>query len=122
MARRSDFKATADHRAMQHGDHRHLAELDLLEDAMPEAGVLDAGCHVALGQFGEIEAGAEIVAFAGQHHGADTVRDRREERFDAEHGGIVERVALLRTHELEDCDCALPLGAQRRRQVGEFGG
>ena len=77
---------------------------------------------VALGQFGKIEPGAEIVAFAGQHHGADAVRDRREECFDAEHGGIVERVALFRTRQLEDCDGALPLGAQRRRQVGEFGG
>ena len=107
---------------MQHGDHRHLAEFDLLEDAMPEARVLDAGCHVAFGQFGEIEAGAEIVAVAGQHHGADAVRDRREERLDAEHGGIVERVALFRTRQLEHRDRAVPLGAQRRRQVGEFGG
>ena len=84
--------------------------------------MLDAGRHVALGQFGEIEAGAEIVAFAGQHHGADAVRDRGEERLDAEHGRIIERIALFRTRQLEHRDRALPLGAQRRRQGGEFGG
>ena len=43
----------------------------------------DAGKHVALGQFGKIEPGAEMLAVAGQHHGADAVRQRREERLDA---------------------------------------
>ena len=57
--------------------------------------MLDAGKDVALGQFGQIEPGAEMIAFAGEHHGADIVRQRAEERLDAAHRRIVERVALF---------------------------
>ena len=73
-------------------------------------------------EFGKIEPGAEIVAVAGQHHGADAVRDRGKERLDTEHGRVVERIALVRTRELEHGDRALSFGAQRRRQRSEFGG
>ncbi len=58
--------------------------------------MLDAGIDVALGEFGEIEAGGEMLALAGEHHGADAVGQRGEERLDARHGRIVERVALFR--------------------------
>ena len=80
MRRGGKFEAAADHRAVQHGDDRHRAELDALERAMPGARMLDAGEGVALGQFGQIEPGAEMIAFAGQHDGADIVRQRSEER------------------------------------------
>ena len=51
---------------------------------------------VALGELAEIEAGAEMLAVAGEHDGLDVVRQRREERLDAEHGRVVEGVALFR--------------------------
>ena len=96
MRGRRKLQPAADHRAVQHGDHRHLAELDLLEGAMPEPGMGDALRDVALLQFAQVEAGGEMLAFAGEQHGADVVGQRGEESFDAEDGLVVERVALVR--------------------------
>ena len=78
VGRGGKFEPAADHRAVQHGDDRHLAELDALEGAMPGARMLDAGEHVALGQLGQIEAGAEMLAVAGEHDGADAVGQREK--------------------------------------------
>ena len=50
--------AATDHRAVHHRDHRHLAELDLIEHAMPHARVRD--------RFG----GSSGEAFAARHDGA----------------------------------------------------
>ena len=75
--------------------------------------------HVAFGQFTEIEAGGEMLAFAVHHHGLHVVREVREERFDAEHQGVVERVALLGPRQTQQRDGALPLGLERGRQRGQ---
>ena len=37
-----ELEPAADHGAVQHRDHRHLAELDVLEGAMPAARMRDA--------------------------------------------------------------------------------
>ena len=118
MARRRELQPAADHRAMQHRDHRHLAELDLVEHAMPHPRMLDAFGDVALGQFAEVEAGGEMLALAVEHDGLDVVRQRREEGLDAENDGVVERVALLRPRQAQDRDVAPPLGRQRGWQFG----
>ncbi len=76
----------------------------------------DALRDVALGEFAEIEPGGEVLALGGQHHRLDPLGQRLEERFDAEHGRIVERIALVRAHERQDGDVAAAFGAQRGRQ------
>ncbi len=121
MGRGGEFEAAAHHRSVQHGDHRHLAELDGFERAMPGPRVLDAGIDVALGQLGEIEPGAEMLALRGQDDGADIVRQRREEAADAAYRLVVERVAFCRTIEPQHRDCTMPLRLQGRRQIGKFG-
>ena len=112
MRRGGKLEPAADHRAVQHRDDRHAAELDALEGAMPGPRMLDAGEGVALGQFGQIEPGAEMLALAGEHDGADVLRQRAEESLDAAHGRIVERVALLARDEPQHRDRAVALGLQ----------
>jgi hypothetical protein len=50
-----EFQSAANHRAMQHGDERNLAELNFLEGAMPQIGMGDALLDVAFFKFAEIE-------------------------------------------------------------------
>ncbi len=113
MRRRGKLEAAADHGAVQCRDHRRLAELDLVEGAVPHLRMRDALRQVALFEFGEIEPGGEMLAVTGEQHGADAVRQRGEERVDAVHGVVVERVALVFALEPQDGDGALPLGCQR---------
>src|SRR5262245_11612193 len=96
MARGRDFGPAADHRAVQHRHHRSLAELDALEGAMPAARMRDALRDVAGGELAKIEARAEMIALGGEHHGLDGVRQRGKECLDAEHGRVVDGVALCR--------------------------
>ena len=117
MACGRDFEPAADHRAVQHRHHRSLAELDALEGAMPAARMRDALRDVAGGELAEIEAGAEMVALAGEHHGLDGVRQRGKERLDAEHGRVVDGVALFRARKEEHGDVAAALGLERARQL-----
>ena len=84
--------------------------------------MLDAGERIAFGQFGQIEAGAEMLARRRQStDGADALRHRGEERLDARDRRVVERVALLRRVKRQHRDRAVPFGPQRRRQIGKFG-
>ena len=117
MHRGGELQSAADHRAVQHGDHRHLAELNALEGAVPGARMRDAAEHVALFQLGEVEAGAEMLAVAGQHHGANFGRQGVEERHHALHQRVVERIALLGPMQPQDRDRAALLGAERRRKI-----
>ena len=55
----------------------------------------DAAEHVALFKLGEVEAGAEMIAVAGQHDGANFGRQIAEERHDALHQRVVQRITLL---------------------------
>ena len=50
VAARGQLEAAADHRAMQHRDHRHAAELDLLERRVPGARMHDAFGDAALAE------------------------------------------------------------------------
>ncbi len=74
MRRGGKLKAAADHRAVQDGDGRHLAELNLLERSMPQVGMRNALRNVALLQFGEIQASGEMLALARDQHRADALR------------------------------------------------
>jgi hypothetical protein len=76
---------------------------------------------IALGKLGQVEPGAEMLALAGEHDGADVLRQHSEEALDAVHGRIVENVAFCRAREFEHSDRAMPLCLQGRRQIGEFG-
>ena len=117
VARGGKLEAAAHHRAMQRRHHRDPAEFDALEGAMPRARMRDPGRDVALGQLGEIEPGAEMLAFAVKHDGLDVIRNGGEEIFDAPDGGVVERVALVRARQAQDADSAVPLETQRRGEL-----
>ncbi len=79
----------------------------------------DAGKSIALGKLGQIEAGGKMLAFAGQNDGADPLRQRREEGFDAGHHAIVERIAFVGAVEPQHRDRAMPFRPQSRRQICE---
>jgi hypothetical protein len=64
MRRRGEFEPAADHRTVQHRDHRHAAEFDAVEGAMPGPRMRNPGNGRAIDQFGQIEPGAEMLAFA----------------------------------------------------------
>ena len=54
------LETAADHCAMQHGNHRHFAELDLVERPVPEARMGDALGDVPLFQFPQVETRGEM--------------------------------------------------------------
>ena len=66
--------------------------------------MFDAAEDVALFKLGEVQPGAEMLAVAGEHDGADIVRQRVEERLDALHGRVVERIAFLRAMQPQHGD------------------
>ncbi len=78
----------------------------------------NAAEHVALFQLGEIEAGAEMFAIAGDHDRADFRRQGVEERHHALHQRVVERIALLGAVQPQDRDRAAPFGVKGRRKIG----
>ncbi|MCY1559919.1 hypothetical protein D9M68_970040 [compost metagenome] len=88
---------------------------------MPHARVVQALAGVALAEFGEIEAGAEVVAAAVDDGGAHTVRHGLEHVADGQDQAIIERVALGGAVERDDSDfagCAL----QAQGDVGGMDG
>ena len=116
VARRGEFEPAAHHRAMQHGHHRHLAELNAVESAVPGTRMRDALRDVALGEFAQIKPGGEMLALRRQHHRLDCTGKCVEERLDSENGRIVERIALVRARQRQERNIVAAFGAQRRRQ------
>jgi hypothetical protein len=112
VARRGELEAAADDGALQHGDHRDAAELDLLERGVPRARMDDAFGDAALGDLGEIEAGAEVIAFAAQHDGARRLGQVDEGGVDLRDERIADRVAFVRPVQTHMQDCACRLDAQ----------
>src|SRR5579875_229294 len=112
-----ELKTAANHRAMQNGDDRRPAELDLVERAMPETRMGDALGHVAFLEFKQIESGGEIFADSGEHHGGDTIRQRGEKNVEPVHDLVVERVALVGTIEPQDGDVPLAFHQKRGRKL-----
>ena len=80
--------------------------------------VLDAGGDVALGQLGQIEPGAEMLAGAVDHDGVDAVGQRAKNASMPRTVRVVERVALVRRAQPQNGDVALPLGRAAGRQLG----
>jgi hypothetical protein len=113
MGRGRKLEAAADHRAVHHCDNRHLTELDLVEHAVPEARVANGLFNAVRAQVGEVEAGREMIAVPVQHHRLHAFGQVVEERLDAEHGLVIERVALLGPVEPQDRDVAARFGVQR---------
>ena len=114
---RSQLETAADHRALERGDHRDRAELDLLEGSVPHARVAHSRQRVPLGHLGEVEAGAEVVTVGVDDHAGDVVGQPDEEPLDPEHRRVVERVALGRTGQGEDGDLADPRRTECGREV-----
>ena len=96
VAGRGELEAAADDRAVQHRDDRHAAELDLLERGVPRARMDDAFGDAALGDLGEVEAGAEVIAFAAQDDRARRLGQVDEGRVQLRDERIADGVALLR--------------------------
>ena len=80
----------------------------------------DAGDGIALDELGEIEPGAEMIAFAVKHDGADVVGQCGEKRLDARHHRVVECVAFGGAIKPQNGDRAMPFGLQARRQIGKW--
>src|SRR5262245_65469601 len=93
------LEPAADHGAMQGRDHRHLAELDALEGAVPQPRMLDALADPALPDLAEVEPGGEVRSLGGEHHRLDAVVEPGEIALDADDRPIIERVALLAARE-----------------------
>src|SRR5262249_10227640 len=84
---------------------------------MPAAGMRDALRDATGGELTQIEARAEMIALAGEHDGLDRVRQGGKERLDAEHGRIVDGVALFRARKKENGDVVAALGPERAWQL-----
>ena len=74
MAGTGQLQATADHGAVQGGNHRHRTVLHTFQCRMPHARVVHALAGVALLQFAQIQPGAEMDTFAVNHCRADACR------------------------------------------------
>src|SRR5262249_24885752 len=110
------WEPAAAHRAMQYRHYGRFAVFDALERAVPAAGMGDALRDIARGELGEIEPRAEMLAFSSEHDCLDRVRQGSKKGFYAEHGRIVDGVALLRPRQAENGDVAAALGLERARQ------
>lgn len=108
------FQPAADHRALERRHHRNGAELDRLEGAVPHARMREPRGRVPLGQFGEVEAGAEMIPVAGQDHRLGALGQSGEEPLQAEHGRVVERIAFPGARQMHDGDVAVLLDPQGR--------
>ena len=93
------LQPAADHRALQRGDDRHAAVLDAVEHPVPHLRVAQALGGVVLGQFGQVEAGREMIADAVDDNGADVVGQIGEAILDREDDAVIERIALGRPVE-----------------------
>ena len=111
-----EFQTTADHRALEHRDHRQRAVFDPIEHPMPHPGMLQRGERIPLGQFRQVQARREMVAVRVQHDRPDTNRRCREERLQAQDGLVVQRVTFLARQIRSTRDRVLHLDLQGRRQ------
>jgi hypothetical protein len=79
---------------VQHGDHRHRAVLDGVEAGVPGARVLHAFGHVAFGDLGEVQPGAEVLALATEHGRADAGGQVDPDRVQLRQQFVADAVAL----------------------------
>jgi len=68
--------------------------LNAVEHPVPHLRVPQALGGVLLGQFGQIEAGGEVITDAVNDHGADALRQIGEAILDRKDDAVVQRVAL----------------------------
>ena len=99
MRRAGQLQPPTDHRALQRRDHGDAAILDAVEHPVPHLGVPQALGGIALAQFGEVEAGREMIADAMDDHGPDALRNVRKAVLDRQDDAVVQRIALGRAVE-----------------------
>src|SRR5690349_17701531 len=112
------FQPAADHRSLQRRDDRDAAVLDAVEHPVPHLRVQEPAGGVVLGQFGEIEAGGEMVADAVDDDCAEVVGQAGETLADFENDAVIERIALGGPVETHGQHRAPPLD----REVGSLAG
>ncbi len=112
-----ELEAAADHRAVQRRDHRHRAELHHFERGMPQPRVMEALAGVALLQFREVEAGAEVRALAVDHRGAHAGGQVLEAVAQGQDQRVRQRIALIGACQADDGDVI----ADFEVQVGGLG-
>ncbi len=115
MRRAGQFQPAADHRALQRGDDRHAAILNAVEHPVPHLGMQEAAGRVVIGQFGEVEAGGEMIADAVDDNRADVVGQIRKAVADRQDDAVIERVAFCGAIE---ADGQHPAGRLDRQQFG----
>src|SRR5262249_17305883 len=112
VGRGREFQTPADDGPVHHRDHRYLAELDLVEHAVPQARMANRLLDAVRAQVGEVETGGEMIAVAMQHYGFHAFGQVAEERLDPENGLVVKRVALLGAVEPQNRDLTAGFGVQ----------
>src|SRR3712207_2764730 len=98
-----------------------LFRSNLLEHPVPHLRVAHDAEGIAVLVLGEVEAGAEVLAVAGQHHGLGSRRRRLEEFFEARDQGVIDGIALSRPVEAHDRDRAALLDRKVRQHGGTRG-
>jgi len=91
------FQAATDHGAVQRSDHRHTAVLHGVERDVPVARVVHAFTGIAFLEFGQVQASAEVFAFAVNHGSLGLGRQVLEGVTNGFDQRIGQRVALGRT-------------------------
>ena len=109
MAGRGDFEPAANYAALHRGDHRHRAEFQQVERLVPEARMQHAFEGRPVLVFGEVEAGAEVVAGAAHDDRAGFLGiEPVDETADVPDQPVADRVPLLFAVQGQNCDPALP--------------
>jgi hypothetical protein len=56
---------------------------------------------IVLGQFGQVQAGGEMIADTMDHHRADAIGQMSEAILDRQHDAVIQRIALGRAVEAD---------------------
>ena len=84
--------------------------------------MVHAALHAALGQLGQVEPGAEMLALAAQHHRPHFGRQVDEGGLQLRDQGVVDGVALGRAHQPHMRQRDSQLDAQQVQRGEQAGG
>ena len=107
MAGAGQLQTTAYHRTMQRRNHRHRAVLHAFQCRVPHARVVQALAGIALLQFAQIQAGAEVIALTSYHGGAHAGGHGFKQMAQGQDQGVVQCIALGTARQADDSDLLL---------------
>ncbi|CAN6484096.1 unnamed protein product [Victoria cruziana] len=91
---------------MQGRDDGHSAEFNVGEHVMPGARMMQTFHRIAVLELGQIQAGAEVLAFAGDDHGLGGLGQLGEALGHGGHDAVADGIALVRATQADDGDRA----------------